>query len=276
MNVVSTERGSKWKKSHVNVVSNEQVSQKRGLKRTWSQMIVVSNEVVWNECCLKCRGLKWIGLNSHGTVSCMSSLMLYLQTDFRTNTNIFLIPCLIIRDIRGKYCLLDQWPILTIFRKSTNSHVPTFHINCEQVAVRCAEEKAGRRREGFAGSEGEQCYGKICVTSTGEMSKTAETPFTLYPHELFSCSTSRSVKVARRQPMTHLGVESGSTYSNERTCPAAPASESKHSLFARSRFARKHKQKLFLVNLTTEGEACFVKCITTTSFRTADFVAQPW
>jgi len=55
------------KKSHVNVVSNEQVSNDYSLKWSWSQinrykMNVVSNEQVSNE-----QGLKWIGLNTHGT-----------------------------------------------------------------------------------------------------------------------------------------------------------------------------------------------------------------
>jgi len=87
MNVVSNEWGLKWsglkwmwsqmKKPYVNVVSNEQVSKECVLKwsvlkwiglkwmlsqMSWSQMNVVSNE--WSQM----NGLKWIGLNSHGTV----------------------------------------------------------------------------------------------------------------------------------------------------------------------------------------------------------------
>jgi len=71
--VVSNECGLKWLWSHINVVSNE-----CGLKWMWSQINVVSNEQVSNERGLKCighkwrwsemNGLKWIGLNSHGTV----------------------------------------------------------------------------------------------------------------------------------------------------------------------------------------------------------------
>jgi len=83
MDVVSTERGPKWrslkwrslkwmwsqiKTSHMNVVSNEQVSKERGLKWSWPQMNwsklnVVSNVVVSNE-----RGPEWIGLSSHGNM----------------------------------------------------------------------------------------------------------------------------------------------------------------------------------------------------------------
>ena len=127
VNVVSNECGLKWKSlkwmwSQINVVSNEQVSKERGLKRTWSQkkwsqmkwsqmkrshmkrcqmnrsqmnrsqmnrsqmnrsqmswsqmswsqMNAVSNERS------QMNDLKWIGLNSHGTVSvsCRSRLFL--------------------------------------------------------------------------------------------------------------------------------------------------------------------------------------------------------
>ena len=50
------------KKSHVNVVSNEQVSNDYSLKWSWSQINRYKMNVVSNE-----QGLKWIGLNTHGT-----------------------------------------------------------------------------------------------------------------------------------------------------------------------------------------------------------------
>ena len=80
MTVVSNDCGLKWMWSQMKWSLRTVCSNECGLKWLWSQMNVVSNE--WSQM----NGLKWIGLNSHGTAAANSRRHMKLRDHWYKNS----------------------------------------------------------------------------------------------------------------------------------------------------------------------------------------------